>query len=112
VGCFPFGVNVVISSIIKKKIFGDKGHIKGSRRDFYLGLVILLFSLSLMLWLIPRFVADYATGEQGLSPRFFPYLVSLMMVLLSSILIFKAVRSPADKIKEEKSRSSVFERRA
>jgi hypothetical protein len=104
-GCLPFGVNVVISSIIKRKIFGDKGNIKGSRRDLYLGLVILLFSLVLMVWLIPRFVSDYATGEQGLSPRFFPYLISLMMVLLSSILIFKAVRSPTDKIKEEKSRS-------
>ena len=94
----------MVSNFINKKILWGKGNIKGSRRDFYLGLVILLFSLFLTFWLIPRFVSDYATGEQGLSPRFFPYLVSLMMALLSSILIYKAVRSPAGKIKEEKSR--------
>ena len=70
-----------------------------------MGLVIFLFSLVMTFWLIPRFVSDYATGEQGLSPRFFPYLVSFMMALLSSILIFKAVHSPANKLKEKKNRS-------
>ena len=86
------------------KIFAAWGEAECLRRDLYFGLVILLFSLVLTFWLIPSFIADYSTGEQGLSPRFFPYLVALTMVLLSLILIFKALRPAADQTKKEKSR--------
>jgi putative tricarboxylic transport membrane protein len=73
-------------------------------KDFYLGLLISIFSLVLTFWLIPSFVSGYATGEHGLSPRFFPYLVSLAMLLLSAILMFKALRPSAEPIKKEPSR--------
>jgi cation transport ATPase len=95
---------MAISNIINRIIFWRDRLSVRHRHDLYLGLIVSIFALILMLWLIPGFVSDYATGEQGLSPRFFPYLIAFMMVLLSAILIYKALGSDADRIKEEKSR--------
>jgi hypothetical protein len=76
---------------IKKSLFEAFSDAEGRRRDLCLGSVFLLFSLILIFWLIPGFVTDYATGEKGLSPRFFPYLVAVTIALLSSILIYKTL---------------------
>jgi putative tricarboxylic transport membrane protein len=95
---------MAISNILNRIIFWRDRRSVRHRHDLYLGLIVSIFALTLVLWLIPRFVSDYATGEQGLSPRFFPYLIAFMMVLLSAILIFKALRPDAEQIKEETSR--------
>ena len=95
---------MVKSSTIKKTIAKYWSDAKSRRGDLFLGAVILLFSLVLMFWLIPGFVADYATGDKGLSPRFFPYLLALTMILLSSILIVKALRPMENQIPKETTR--------
>jgi len=97
-------MTMVKSSTIKTTISAAWSDARGRRRDLCLGGVILLFSLVLMFWLIPDFVTDYATGERGLSPRFFPYLVALTIALLSSVLIYKALRPPENQAPPETSR--------
>jgi hypothetical protein len=77
---------------------------EGRRRDLYLGAVILIFSLALIVWLIPSFVTDYTTGDKGLSPRFFPYLIASMIALFSIILIYKSLRPMENQIQTDTNR--------
>jgi len=95
---------MVTSGTIKNTISSAWHDAEGRRRDLCLGGVIFLFSLVLMFWLIPGYVIDYATGDKGLSPRFFPYLVALTIALLSSILIYKALRPAENQIQPETTR--------
>lgn len=57
-----------------------------SKRDAVLSLGILAFAVILAVWLIPAYVLDYGTGDRGLSPRFFPYLICGGLALLALIL--------------------------
>lgn len=65
----------------------DPGQPGPSRRDAILALGVLAFAALLAVWLIPAYVLNYATGEKGLSPRFFPYLISGGLALLGLILL-------------------------
>ena len=90
--------------MLKRRILEALSDAQGRRQDLCLGVVIFLFALLLIFLLIPGFVMNYATGEKGLSPRFFPYLIAFTIALLSSILIYKAVLSAEDQIQAKTSR--------
>jgi hypothetical protein len=84
----------------------------GSGRDLVLSLVLLAFALILLLWLIPSYIAEYTTGDQGLSPRFFPYLISLTIGLFSLLLFGRTVRGkkilPATPMEKTIDRSKII----
>ena len=75
-----------------------------ARRDICLSLGVVLFSLILILWLIPGFVSDYTTGEKELSPRFFPYMIAGILALLSLLLLYQNLRRAADPAEDSKGR--------
>lgn len=70
----------------------DKSQRSPAWSEVYLGGGMLVFSLILIWWLIPGYIADFATGDDGLSPRFFPYLVTIIIGLLSTVLIIRNIR--------------------
>lgn len=76
--------------------------IERNRRDIYLSIGVALFSLILISWLIPGFVSDYTTGGRGLSPRFFPYLIAIILALLSLLLLYKNLRQTAGPVEPGK----------
>jgi hypothetical protein len=92
------------------KMSGTTGsrEIPRSKRRFtpnrFLAVFLLLVSLLLTVWLIPRYVSGYTTGTHGLSPRFFPYLITLVLTGLSLLLLAKDLARPEDTVsrKEDK----------
>ena len=74
-----------------------------AKASLALATAIIVFSLLLFVWLIPCYVTDYATGKEGLSPRFFPYLIAGCLGLLGSLLFFNTLRSgPVSETEEQK----------
>jgi hypothetical protein len=70
----------------------EKTDSKVPKRDLFLAVGVLIFSLALACWLIPDYVAGYTTGTHGLSPRFFPYLIAGTLALLGLILLVTTLR--------------------
>ena len=70
----------------------------------FLAVFLLLVSFLLTVWLIPCYVSGYTTGTHGLSPRFFPYLITLVLTGLSLLLLAKDLARPEDSVsrKEDK----------
>lgn len=77
------------------------------KRDLILACGVLAFSLALIFWLIPDYVADYTTGKHGLSPQFFPYMIAGALGLLGLILLIRTLRpGPKEKMRAESQRPS------
>lgn len=66
---------------------------KARKTNLALATTMMGFALLLLVWLIPSYVIDYATGEKGLSPRFFPYLIAGCLGLLATVLFYQTIHS-------------------
>lgn len=77
------------------------------KRDLLLACGVLAFSLALICWLVPEYVAGYTTGKHGLSPQFFPYLIAGTLGLLGLILLIRTLMpGPREKMRAERQRPS------
>lgn len=74
-------------------------------KDFYLGLTVGLFSLALLLWLIPSHVGSQPTP--GIQPTFFPNLIAIVLGILSVLLIIKSPRMGRDQSRVEEKKLSI-----
>jgi putative tricarboxylic transport membrane protein len=78
-------------------------------RDFYLGLIVLAFALTLLIWLTPTFVSSpLAQSHLKVRPSTFPNLISYVLVLLSVFLIYNSPQSSRDATRIEDKRFSWF----
>ena len=57
-------------------------------RDFYVGLVLFIFSMILLFWLIPFHVSGYVDESTALTPRSLPYLIVAVLAFLSLALMY------------------------
>jgi len=62
--------------------------IRNLDRDLWIGVGDIIFSGILLLWLIPNYVRLRTAGEGGLSPQFFPYLITAGLLLVGFLLTF------------------------
>lgn len=69
---------------------------KAAKQNVYLGIVLAIFALALIFWLVPNFVSQYTSGKHGLSPRFFPYLTSGVLGVLSLGLALWSLKRDVD----------------
>jgi hypothetical protein len=63
------------------------------KRDFYLGLFVLLFSGIMIFLLIPHSVEVQHAEGMAVSPNFFPYSISYVLAFLSLLLIYNSPRT-------------------
>lgn len=70
--------------------------LKGGRlnREVIVGLGLLVFSLLILLWLIPVGVEVRQAGGMAVTPNFFPYGVTAVLAILSLALIIKGAKAP------------------
>lgn len=73
-----------VSQFLKQKTWG---------KDFYLGLILLAFVVVLLFWVIPVYVTGSVTGQRGLTPRFFPYCITITLAFLSILLVYNSRRT-------------------
>lgn len=73
-----------------KRFFVERYRVK----DFYLGLTILAFGLTLIFWLTPNFVGNpLAQSHLKVNPGTFPDLVGYLLIFLSLLLIYQSPRT-------------------
>jgi hypothetical protein len=72
-----------VSRFLKQKTWG---------KDLYLGLTLIAFCLLLLFWIIPTYVGEQTTGQRGLTPRFFPYCITITLASMSILLIYNSQR--------------------
>ena len=78
-------------------------------RDFYLGLVLLVFALTLFFWLIPSYVSSPpAQSYLKVRPTTFPNLITYMLALLAVLLMYNSPRSSKDTTRIEDKQFSWF----
>lgn len=84
VGCIKKGLEAA------KQFFVERIRAK----DFYLGLAVLTFALTLIFWLTPNFVGSPLTQSHlKVRPGTFPNLIGYVLILLSVILIYESPRT-------------------
>ncbi len=76
------------SSKTIKSPFDHQSKEKFRNRDFYLGLALFAFSLTLLFYLIPYHVGTQLTLRGAIKPSFFPNLITIALGLLSILLMF------------------------
>jgi hypothetical protein len=82
-----------------------KGNLKAwtMNKDLMLSFFMILFSLVLIFWLTPNFVASDTSGSHGLSPRFFPYTIATVLLTLSIMLLVNTYRKSASEKSDDDS---------
>ena len=76
-------------------------------RDFYLGLVLLTFALTLLIWLTPSFVGSpLAQSHLKVRPSTFPNLIAYVLFILAAFLIWYSPQTGADASRVEDKRFS------
>ena len=87
------------------KFLKDRCH----ARDFYLGLAILVFALTLLIWLTPVYVGSpLAQSHLKIRPSTFPNLISYVLILLSLFLIYNSPETSRDTTRSADKRFSWF----
>ena len=88
-----------------RKFFKERERIK----DFYLGLILLAFALTLLLWLTPTYVGSpLAQSHLKVRPNTFPNLIAYVLALLAILLMYNSHRSSKDATRIEEKRFSWF----
>lgn len=78
-------------------------------KDFYLGLILLAFALTLLLWLTPSYVSGpLAQSHLMVRPSTFPNLITYVLVLLAILLMYNSPRTIRDTTRIEDKRFSWF----
>ena len=76
-------------------------------RDFYLGLILLAFVLTMLLWLIPSYVGSpLAQSHLKVKPSTFPNLIIYVLALLAILLIYNSPLTSKDTTRVEDKRFS------
>jgi hypothetical protein len=70
-------------------------------KDFYLGLVLFFFSLSLLFYLIPYHIEIMQADGMAVTPSFFPYLIDLCLLFLSLLLMMNSPRTGGNATRAE-----------
>jgi putative tricarboxylic transport membrane protein len=70
--------------------------VRARTRDFYLAIVLLIFCLVLLFYVIPFHVQDHFAKGMAVKPSFFPYGITLALLVLSLLLVYNSPKTALD----------------
>jgi hypothetical protein len=100
-----------LQKVRKKMSTRNSPAIEIVRLNIITGIVLSVLSLGAIFWLIPTQILASATVDIGLSPRFFPYVSAISLLVLSLLMILAnaiKIKTPEKLILEESEENEIL----